>query len=62
MGGCHHFCFALFSCCQLDAAKYYAVQVKGVTLWELAELIRVGCAFLSPFKPMPVLYLGMSYI
>lgn len=40
----HMFCVALVSCCLFDAAKYYAVQVKHVTLWELAELIPAGPA------------------
>ena len=31
VAGCHMLCFALFSCCQLDAVKYYAAQVKCVT-------------------------------
>lgn len=52
----------LFSCCQFDAAKYYAGQVKCVTPWEFAKLIPVGCAKLSPFKSMTALFLGMPYM
>lgn len=62
MAGYHVFYFAVFSCCQFDAAKYYAGQVKCVTPWEFAKLIPVGCAKLSPFKSMTALFLGMPYI
>ena len=48
--GCHMLCFALFSCCQLDAVKYYAAQVKCVTQRALTELIPIGCTHPSPFN------------
>lgn len=36
MAGYDLFYFAFSSCCQCDDAKYYAGQVKCVTLWEFA--------------------------
>ena len=54
VAGCHMFCFALFSCCQFDAVKHYAAQVKCVLYSqcqrELTELIPIGCTHLSPFN------------
>lgn len=62
MAACHMSCFALFSCCQFDSAKYYAAPVKHGTPWELAKLIPVGWVHLSHFKSMAALYLGVSCI
>lgn len=62
MSGCHMSCFALFSCCQFDSAKYYAAQVKHGTPWELARLIPVGRVHLSHFKSVTALYLGVSCV
>lgn len=49
---CYVFCFALFSCHRFDAAKYSTAQETCVTQWALAESIPIGCACMSPFKPM----------
>lgn len=62
MAACHMSCFALFSCCQFDSAKYYAAPVRHGTPWELAKLIPAGWIHLSHFKAMAVLYLGVSCI
>lgn len=62
MAACHMSCFALFSCCQFDSAKYYAAPVKHGTPWELAKLIPASWVHLSHFKSMAALYLGVSCI
>lgn len=50
------FCFALFSCSQFDAVKYYAAEVKCVTQRALTELIPIGCTHLSPFNQWHTLF------
>lgn len=68
--GCHMSCFALFSCCQFDSAKYYAAPVKHGMPWSQGHMpvlraqspIPAGWVHLSHFKSMAALYLGVSCI